>query len=242
MILGRTDTGCLGFGEDGGRHDVEADAIALAKNLVDSMHSLHLGSMGKHLTAIDVTYGIHPHSRALLAFPWLFQGEGRYDSKIIINGDGTVGSEGNSQLFKAKPFSTGFAACSHQDHVGIDICKVFYCSLHAEGDAAFLQIFAETLGDITIQCRQTFLKILDNSNLRAETVKHRGKLHANDACTDNGETLGESIEVKQARGIDHTGIGLDALNGEPFGLGACGDDNGSLPKNGSLTKYCFFPY
>ena len=55
-------------------------------------------------------------------------------------------------------------------------------------------------------------------------MEHTGELHTDDACTDDGEALGEGVEVQEACGIDHTGIFL-TLDGEPFGFRACGDDD-----------------
>ena len=37
--------------------------------------------------------------------------------------------------------------------------------------------------------------------------------------------LGEGVEIQQSCGVDHTGIGSHALDGQPFGLRACGDDD-----------------
>lgn len=59
----------------------------------------------------------------------------------------------------------------------------------------------------------------------AEAAEHRGELHADDPSTDDGQATGEAFELEQSRGINDTGIGPGALDGEPFCLGAGGNDN-----------------
>ena len=58
LVLRRADTGGLRLSEDGCRHDVEADMVLLAEDVVYGTHGLHLGSMGQHLTAVDIADGI----------------------------------------------------------------------------------------------------------------------------------------------------------------------------------------
>ena len=55
LFLRRTNTSGLRLCEDGSRHDVEADVVLSAEDMIHSTHRLHLGSMSQHLTAIDVT-------------------------------------------------------------------------------------------------------------------------------------------------------------------------------------------
>ena len=194
LVLSGADTGCLGFGEDGCGHDVEADIVLLAEDMVHGADGLHLSGMGEHLTAVDVADGVKP-------FAYL---EILIDICIALH--------------------TRFAACGHQDDVSIDVGDVFNSGLHLEGDALLLQVFTQTFGDVAIEGRQTFLQVLDDGDLGAEAMEHTGELHTDDACTDDGEALGEGVEVQEACGIDHTGIFL-TLDGEPFGFRACGDDD-----------------
>ena len=58
LILCWSHASSLWLGKDGCWHDIEADAIRLAQNLIDSMNGLHLSSMGEHLTAISVANGV----------------------------------------------------------------------------------------------------------------------------------------------------------------------------------------
>ena len=55
LFLRRTNTSGLRLCEDGSRHDVEADVVLSAEDMIHGTHRLHLGSMSQHLTAIDVT-------------------------------------------------------------------------------------------------------------------------------------------------------------------------------------------
>ena len=58
LVFGRADTGSLGFSEDGCGHDVEADIVLLAEDMVDGTDSLHLSGMGEHLTTVDIADGV----------------------------------------------------------------------------------------------------------------------------------------------------------------------------------------
>ena len=87
-----------------------------------------------------------------------------------------------------------------------------------EGNAFFLEDFAQALGYVAVEGGQTFLEILDDGDLRAEAVEHAGELHADDTSTNDAEALGKGFEIQESRGIDHSRIILDALDGEPFGL------------------------
>ena len=55
-------------------------------------------------------------------------------------------------------------------------------------------------------------------------MKHAGKLHADDTCTDNGKTLGEMIDVEETCGVNDTRI-VTACNREPLGFGACSNNH-----------------
>ena len=214
LVFGRSDTGGFGFGEDGGGHDVEADVVLLAEDMVHGADGLHLSGMGEHLTTVDVADGVKP-------FAYL---------EVLIDICIALGA--------------GFAACGHQDHVGIDVGDVFYGGLHLEGDALFLQVLTQAFSDVAIKGWQALFQVLDDGDLGAEAMEHAGELHADDACADDGEALGEGIEVKEACGIDYAGV-VDAFNGEPFGFGACGNDDigGSKLIDGMrINEFTDLPY
>ena len=88
----------------------------------------------------------------------------------------------------------------------------------------FLQVLTQSFGDVAIEGGQTLLQIFDDGDLGAEATEHAGELHTDDACADDGEAFGEGVEVKEACGIDYTGI-VNAFYGEPFGFGTCGNDD-----------------
>ena len=209
LVLGGTYAGSLGGGEDGSGHDVEADAVSLTYDMVDSAHSLHLSSMGQHLTTIAVANGIDALDGGL---------------EMVIDGDGSVGGQGDAYGFKGETLGTGLATSGHEDDVGIDVGKRLHCGIHLEGDAT-TEVLAEALGDVAVEGGKALLEILDDGNLGTEAMEGTGKLHTDDARTDDAEALGQCSETEQTSGIDHTGVAIDTLDGEPLGLGACGDDD-----------------
>ena len=95
--------------------------------------------------------------------------------------------------------STGFATCSHQDHISIDIGKGGDSGLHPKGDASLLQELTQSFGDITVHHRQTFLKVFDDRHLTAKTVEHTCELHTDDTSSDDTETLWEGGHLEQFR-------------------------------------------
>ena len=146
------DTCGFRIGEDGSRHDVETDVVLLAKNVVDSTNGLHLSSMGKHLATIDVANGIDVGGR-------------RKEERGRINGDGTIGREGDTCSLKIQSLGTRTTPRCHEDDVGIDVGQVLDSSLHVEGDAAFLHQFTQPLGDVSIEGWQALLQIFNHRNL-----------------------------------------------------------------------------
>ena len=137
--------------------------------------------------------------------------------EIVVNRDGAILFKHNAECLKTQAFGTRLATSSHQDDVGINIGDILYSSLHFEVDALFLQVLTQTLGDVAIKGRQALLQELNDSNLGAKAMKHRGELHTDDASTDNGKTLGQGIEVQKACRINHTRVVL-TLDREPLGL------------------------
>ena len=55
------------------------------------------------------------------------------------------------------------------------------------------------------------------------------KLHTDDTGTDDGEALGQRVELEEPCGINHTGIIL-TLDGQPFRLRTRGNDDRDLPQ------------
>ena len=93
-----------------------------------------------------------------------------------------------------------------------------------EGNPLLLHLLAQSLGNVAIEGRQTLLQKLNHSHLGTKTTEHAGELHADDACSDDAETLGQRVEVQQACRINHTRI-VGTFYGKPFGLGTGGDDD-----------------
>ena len=58
LIFGDAYAGSFGIGEDGRRHDVEANFVGLANDGVDGTEAHEGGCMCQHLTTWDVAYGI----------------------------------------------------------------------------------------------------------------------------------------------------------------------------------------
>jgi len=208
LILSRTNACSLGGGEDGCRHDIETDTIALAEDMIDSADGLHLSGMGKHLTTIDITDGIDALNGSRIVFIYR-------DTLTLIVFEAGIGKI---------CLHSRFATCSYEDNVGIDISDILNGGLHLEGDATLLKVLTQALGDVAVEGRETFLQELDNGNLRAKATEDRGKLHADDTCTDDAEALGESVEIQQACGVDNARV-IEAGNRDLLGLRTCGDDD-----------------
>ena len=153
---------------------------------------------------------------------------------MVVDGNGALWRQGDAKDLEVETCSAGTTACGHEDDISINIGDVLHCCLHLEGDTLLLQILTQALGNIGIEGRQTFFEELDDRHLRAKTMEHRGKLHADDACANDGKALGQRLQLKQARRVDDSRI-VAALDGEPLGLGACGDDDVG---GGELTTSC----
>ena len=90
------------------------------------------------------------------------EGGVRYDSEVVINGDSTIGSEGDIGSVEVQPLDTRFATCGHQDNISINIGERLYCGLHLEGDTTLLKMFAQALGDVAVEGRKTLLEVFNN--------------------------------------------------------------------------------
>ena len=215
LVFRRTYAGSLGFGKDSCRHDVETNAILLSKNVIDSTNSLHFGSVGQHLTSVDVANGIETR--------WITSGNGG-DTEIVVDGDGTIASEGNAKGFEVQSLRTGLTACSHQNHVSIDVFQRLHGSLHMEGNATLLEQFPQTLGNVAIQRGNTLLQILNHSYLGTKAIENTGELHADDACSDDAETFGQRVEVQQACAVNDSRV-VKPFDRNQFGFRTRSDDD-----------------
>ena len=131
LIFCGTYTSCLRFSKDGCRYDIKANAILTSQNLVDNMDSLHLSSMCQHLTAVNVANGIEGSLT-----PRTLRKE--RELEMVVNGNGAILLQRDAQRLDVKTCRTGFATCSHQDDISIDIGNMFYGRLHLKGDAFLL--------------------------------------------------------------------------------------------------------
>ena len=196
LVFGRTDACSLGVGEDGCRHDVETDAIGNAKDVVHHAATLHRCSMSQQLAAVDVANGEDMRSAFRL------EGVGiDFDAKAVV---------GDACLVESEVLDVGRAARGNQNHIGLDAflfafsvegndlsVNLLHTGTHEELDATLLELFAKSLGNIAIHSWQTFLEILNNSDLAAEASENAGKLHADDACTNDAKAAWNLLNVKE---------------------------------------------
>ena len=57
LVFGGAHAGRFGFSEDGRWHHIETNLVLNVKDTVDHVNSLHLCSVGQHLTAVDIADG-----------------------------------------------------------------------------------------------------------------------------------------------------------------------------------------
>ena len=110
LVLGLAHTGCLRISEDGSRHDVEADAVGLAKDMVHGPLALHLGSVCKHLPAVHVAHGIDMRN---------------VGEHIVVYSDSlAVGCD--TYLFKSESFGIRLSAHSEQHLVCLNLSELAF--------------------------------------------------------------------------------------------------------------------
>ena len=155
-----------------------------------------------------------------------------------MDGDGTIGGKGDAYCLEVQTLGAGSASRSHQDDIGLHTFGIpLLCleehltirnlpdtTLHVKRHALLFHLFAQPFGDIAVQGWEALLEILYHRDLAAEAMEHAGKLHADDTGTDDAKTLRQCLKMQQARGVHHARLVL-SLDGEPFRLGACGDDD-----------------
>ena len=124
--------------------------------MVNSTDGLHLCSMSQHLTPVYIANSVNSLNSSFKVLISL-------NTLTLIELYASIGKIG---------LNTGFATCSHQDDIGIDIGDVLDSSLHLESDAALLERFAQAFGDIAIEGGQTLLEILDDRYLGAKATEH----------------------------------------------------------------------
>ena len=222
LVLSRTYACSLGRGKDGSRHDIEINAVALTEDMIDSADGLHLSGMGKHLLTINITYSIDTLNGCLIVLIY-------FDTFAFIIFETCIGE---ISLYSR------LATCSHKDNVRINTLRLnfpileeylrvgnlFYTTLHVESNALLFKLLTETFGDVAVKGGETLLEELYHGYLRTKAIEDRGKLHADDTCTDDAEALGESVEIQQACGVDNARV-IEAGNRDQLGLRTCGDDD-----------------
>ena len=173
LVFRGTNTSGFGRGEDGGRHDVETNAILLTYDMVHGTYSLHLGSVGEHLTTIDIADGVE--IRGVRSEECGV----RYDLIVLVNRDGTVGGESYTCSSEIQALCTGLAPRCHQDDIGLNAFRLSFLrleehltisnlldtTLHIERDALLFHQLAQTFGNIAVECREALLQELDDRHL-----------------------------------------------------------------------------
>ena len=80
-----------------------------------------------------------------------------------------------------------------------DGADVLDATLHVELDAALLQRLAHALGDVGVDGRETLLEKLNHRHLAAKRLEGGGKLHADDARSDDAEAARHEVDVEELR-------------------------------------------
>ena len=108
-----------------------------------------------------------------------------------------------------------------QDSRAVD---ALHASSHVEGDAAFLQEFAQALGDVAIHHGKAFLEVLHDGHLASELLEDARKLHADDASADDAEALGQFLQAEQLGGRANV-LSVGTRDGQHLCAATCGDDD-----------------
>lgn len=104
----------------------------------------------------------------------------------------------------------------YEHHLGVG--DGFDGRIHVEAYALlFFYLFAQTLGDVFVEHRQTFFEILDDGDLGAEAREDGGKLHAYDARANDDYLGWQRLEVECLGRGDDARIG-DAVDGGSLAL------------------------
>ena len=174
-ILAEPNTGSLGIGKNGGR---DMRTICTYKRRgshgygINSLTSLPLGGMSQHTETIHITNCID-------TFYGSFKTEYRcnFDTQTLI-------------IFKAGILKiithTRLSAHRHQHTVGfhlfylaflileanhlsqIMLFNLLHSALHVEDNATLFKYFTQSLGNIAIECGQTFFHELHHGNINPE--------------------------------------------------------------------------
>ena len=100
----------------------------------------------------------------------------RNEERGGIGREGGVGSEGDTEDFEVQTCCSRFAACGHQDDVGLNALGIAFlilkehfaigylldATLHVERDALLLHLLAQAFGDVAIEGGQTLLQVFDH--------------------------------------------------------------------------------
>ena len=212
---------CLGTSENGGGHDVKTYVARLPKDFIHHLYSLHRGGMSQHLTAVHVADGV----------------DALYVGAHVVVGSDALWRVFHACCLKGKPFQVRHPARCHENGLGVYCLflalalechavgsDTFHGRLHVERDALLLHRLAQTLGDVAVYCRQTFLEELHDRHLAAETVEDRGELHSYDSRSNDNDTLWNMVEAQHlGRCGHHTHV--DVTMWRHLRLRACGYDN-----------------
>ena len=133
---------------------------------------------------------------------------------------------GDAGLLQAEVLDVGCATCCHEDDIGFHAFRLalaleghhapvdlLHAGTHEELDAALLELLAQTLGNVAVHGGQAFLEVFHHRHFAAEAGEGAGKLHADDACTDDAKGLGNFLYVEEFGGGDAVRSG-DAWNGK----------------------------
>ena len=104
---------------------------------------------------------------------------------VVVNSNAAARIVGNACRFEVQPVDIRLATSGNKHHVGFNaflfafalvgdaaVANGFNSSLHDEVDASFFEHFACTLGNVGVDCRQTFLEEFNHGDFHAITVEN----------------------------------------------------------------------
>ena len=193
LVFSRTNAGGFRFCEDSRRHGSLTPRPLRGgrglKSLYQPFHhqkSLMLSCVSELTSAVDIANG---------------EGSSRRP-KIVIHRDVATRIKSDASSLEVQAVGVRLTAGGHEDDVSIDVGQRLDGGLHAESDATLLHRLAQALGNVAVEHGQAFLEVLNDGHLGAEAVEHAGKLHADDACSDDAEFLGQGVQLQQFGGGD----------------------------------------
>ena len=190
--------------------------------MINSMNGLHLSSVSEHLLTIHITDSINTFHCGL---------------KVLVDSDAFTFIKFKSCIRKVILYAR-LTTCGHEDDISLNafrmalfilekhftVGNLLHGALHMEGDTLLLHLLTQAFGNVAVEGGKALFQELDDCHFSAKATEHTGELHADDTSTNDAEVLGQGVEVQEACGIHHLRI-IFSLNGQPFGLGASGDDD-----------------